>query len=56
MIWWLIGAFWVGFLCGMFTMCMFVATRDRPYMDKVVTEESERAANNALKVSAGSHT
>ena len=28
MIWWAIGGFWAGFICGMFAMCIFAAGID----------------------------
>jgi hypothetical protein len=54
MIWWLIGGFWIGFLCGMFAMCIFIA-RKSAYMD-MVAEEDERPAGDPPKVSVTSHT
>jgi hypothetical protein len=54
MIWLLIGGFWVGFLCGMFTMCMFV-TRNRPSLDRV-TEESESPPGDPPTISVTSPT
>jgi len=40
MLWWVIGGFWAGFLCGVFAMSMFVSG-NKSYPNRV-TEETER--------------
>jgi len=54
MIWWLLGGFWVGFLCGIVSMAIFVAgARGRTYVDRAA-EERERL-EQPFGVSVTSH-
>jgi|GEM_PF-2088384 hypothetical protein len=52
MIWWLIGVFWVGLLCGIFAMCIFIAG-NKPYADRAM-EENERPLGHPSKISVTS--
>ena len=54
MIWWVIGGFWAGFLCGICAMSMFIAA-NKSYPNRVI-EENERLRGHPSKISVTSHT